>query len=142
MSKMTVTNYEILKSTSMPKGGVKAYDFAEYIGIRGNFFTDFEMTIAAQGEEKEYDNTANFVSTYNVNMYESIHLNFRCDCNNNFNTPVTYLSEYDLNGTIYSNLYIFSEENVQFYVAKYSGIIRMIKTDDFDWILIDKNVKQ
>ena len=143
--KMAVTNYEILKFAPMPKGGRKAYDFAEYIKIKGHFLTNFEVRIISQGEEIDYDNTADFRGSYSTNLP----LRFTCDQNNNFNCPDTYLAEYDVDGIVYKDVYIFnmnelsySNENLLFYVAKNIGLIRMMKVDEFDWVLTDKNIQQ
>jgi len=46
-----------------------------------------------------------------------------------------------LNGTIYKDIYVF-DKDILFYVAKHIGLIRMLKTGDFDLVLIDKNIQQ
>jgi hypothetical protein len=146
--KMVITNYETLKSTPMPKGERKAYDYAEYIKINGYFLTDFEIEIESQGTEKEYDNTACFGGTYmsSNNTHSRLPLRFYCDKNNNFTCSVTFFTEYNVNGINYSSVYIFDnlsdEENVVFYVAKNIGLIRLTKVDNFDLVLIDKNIQQ
>jgi hypothetical protein len=148
--KMMITKYDDTKIASKPLGGRKAYDFAEYIEINGLFFTDFEVRIRAQGEDTEYDNTASLSGTYEslYGTHLSLPLHFACDKNNNFNCPVTYFDKYDLNNVIYKDVYLFDIEdgiykkNTLFYVAKHAGLIRMTKIDNFDWILIDKNIQQ
>jgi hypothetical protein len=145
-TKMMITEYEITKLAPTPKGGRKAYNFAEYIEINGFFCTDFNVTIRAKRNAEEYDNTAIF-NAYIVpnraflSSYRSS-LSFECDRNNKFDCPVSYFTEYNVNNITYRNIYVFEfeEENILFYIAQYVGLIRMTKTDDFDWILIDKNI--
>jgi len=139
---MSILEYNQIKF-GYPKPYGKVHDFGESIEIRGNFLTDFDVKIRVQGMEKEDKNTAIFGGSYvsPTSNHSSIPLNFKCDQNNNFNCSITYFAEYDLNGIIYKNVYVF-DTNIQFYVAKHVGLIRMLKTDDFDWVLINKNVKQ
>ena len=149
--KMMITNNITTRFASMPGKGQKVYEFAEVIKISGYFLTDFEIKASAQEEGKEYDNTAIFRGTYTSphNTRLTIPLRFRCDANNVFDCSVEYFAEYNVSGINYSNVYVFdmddspyNTENIVFYVAKNIGIIRLIRLNDFDWVLIDKNVKQ
>jgi len=148
--KMVVTNYESLKFAPMPKGGGKAYDFAEYI----------KMDIIAGDSKKE---TSLLADRHQDNMAAGsivtpadadFSLQIRCDENNNFTPSATYLSTYVLNETTYSDVYMFNSTrnityagNVTYYVAKHIGLIRYIYQGEyqiynFDWVLINKNVQQ
>lgn len=148
--KMIITNYEARKLASMPEGGRKAYDFAEYIKIEGTFLTNFNMRIQAQGEEIDYENTASFRGTYeSIYGHSSLPLHFTCDQNNKFNCSVAYFDKYNMNGISYENMYVFdmdellySNKSILFYVAKHIGLIRMTKINEFDWVLTDKNIQQ
>jgi hypothetical protein len=138
-TKMIITEYENTKLAAMPKGGRKAYNFAEYIKINGFFCSDFNVTIRAEGEREEYDNTAIF-QAYTASDRSS--LSFECDKSNNFNCSVAFFVEYNMNNITYRNVYIFEKENTLFYVAQYVGLIRMTKIDNFDWVLVNKNIRQ
>ncbi len=146
--KMVITNYEATRLESTPKGGRRAYNFAELVDIKGYFLTDFEVRVRSQGDEEKDNNTAIFGGTYKSsnNTNSSLPLRFKCDENNNFNSSVSYFAEYNMNNIDYKNVYAFNmdenTENIIFYAAKNIGIIRMVKIDDFDWVLTDKNVLQ
>jgi hypothetical protein len=144
---MSISNYRTLKAASTPKGGQKAYDFAEHIEIKGIFFSEFEVNIEAQGDGE--DNTAVFKSHFyggDPYPYEnriSLPLYFRCDANNNFSCTVTYYETCNVAGHTYKEVYLFERDNIKFYTAKYIGFIRIIKSDSqCDFVLIDKNIVQ
>lgn len=136
--KMIVTNYDLTRFAPKPLGGRKAYDWAEWI----------EMEITVSDSKKttrlnadiDKDNTANgyiFTPTRR-------HLNIRCDENNNFIFPAsaTYLNTYTINDLTYSDVYVFNEHGVTYYVSKHIGFIRCVKSGYFDLVLIDKNILQ
>jgi len=134
--KMMVTNYDSL--VLVPKGK-NVYECSEII----------EMNILLGESEKETRLSSNLsqknigkgriATPIDANSYFSI----RCDENNNFTPPATYINTYSVNGKIYSDVYVFNDEdNITFYVSKHIGFIRCVKDNDFDWVLIDKNVQQ
>jgi len=150
---MLVTNYDSL--ILVPKGKY-VYECSEII----------EMNILVGESEKETRLSSNLsqknigkgriATPTNANSYFSI----RCDENNNFTPPATYFDTYSVNGKIYSDVYVFNDEKnitidgivcvdtITYYVSKNTGFIRCIyqckyhEPYSFDWVLIDKNVKQ
>jgi len=151
--KMVVTNYEVTKCASMPKGGRKAYVFAEDITI--NYVVDNTNT----GEtwliaDEDQDNTARgsvFVPSETL-------LSIRCNENDNFTPSATHLSTYNVNEIEYKDVYVFNVSNkihsgnitytndYTYYVAKHTGFIRCVYKCEYaehlnyDWVLINKNV--
>jgi len=153
--KMVVTNYEVTKCASMPKGGRKAYDFAEWIII--NFVVDNtnkgKTHLVA---DEDQDNTAKgsvFVPAETL-------LSIRCNENDNFTPSATHLSTYSVNEIEYKDVYVFNvsqkihsgnityTDDFTYYVAKHIGFIRCVRKCEYaehysyDWVLIDKNVIQ
>ena len=155
--KMVVTSFEILKSASMPKGGRKAYNFAEYIKME-IIVGDSKKEIRLEADEDQ-DNTLRKELSY---IYPPIGkpLSIGCDENNNFAPTATYLSTHTINETTYSDVYVFNDvknitigdivyvDNFTYYISKHIGFIRCIyqceysENYSFDWILINKNVQQ
>jgi hypothetical protein len=136
--KMVITKYEGTRIAPKPLGGRKAYEFSESIGINGVFKEYEEHVIQVGIEAKMYeDNTAMFSADYFMGE-----LSFRCDANNNFKENVSYLSQYQMNEIKYHDVYVFNYDNTTYYVAKHIGIIRFIRPDLFDLVLIDKNILQ
>jgi hypothetical protein len=140
---MNISKYEELKIVSTPKLGGQIYEGHEHITITGYLFTEFELNINAQGDTK--DNTATlrgtYISPYHNNTHYPIPLYFTCDANNHFNITVTCMPEYIL-GEKYTKVYLFEYENTNYYIARHVGLIRLHKINEFDLVLIDKNVIQ
>ncbi len=115
----------------------------EIIVLNGFFFSDFKITISTEDAGKEYDKTAIFEGiNITANGEKSVFLSFICDKKNNFNCSVMYHTEYSMSGTTYKDVYIFNQENIQYYFAKNIGLIRMVEVDNFDLVLIDKSIFQ
>jgi hypothetical protein len=138
-TKMMITEYEITKLAPKPLGGRKAYDFVEVIIIDGLYkgYEEYKIQISIEAEMNE-DNTAQFFGDY----FDESRLFFKCNANNNFNENVSYLSQYQMNEIKYHGVYVFNYDNTTYYVAKHIGIIRFIRPDLFDLVLIDKNIVQ
>jgi len=151
--KMLVTNYDATKSASMPKGGRKAYNFAEYITI--NYVVDSTNKGETHLEaDEDQDNSAKgsvFVPAETL-------LSIRCNNNNNFTPSATHLSIYTVNEIEYKDVYVFNvskklqsgnityTDDYTYYVAKHTGFIRCVRKCgyaehySYDWVLINKNV--
>ncbi len=138
MQKMVVTGYEITKLASMPEGGRKAYNFAEYIKMEvivGN--SKKETRLQA---EVDQDNTlGEGLSCIYTPIGKPLYLS--CDKNNNFTPSAIHLSTYTVNETTYSDVYVFNNNSITYYASKYVGFVRC-ECNKFDLVLIDKNVQQ
>ena len=144
--KMVITIYKEEKRAPQPKGNKKTYDYQEYIEMNGFFLRKFIISIGALGKEEEYDNTAGFWGDY---VSVTLPLQFRYDKDKCFNCSVKCLAEYTVSDIVYKNVYIFfmkdlkyDDKDIEYYVAKHIGLIRIKQDGGFDWILIDKNVQQ
>ena len=154
---MVVTNYEILKSTPMPLGGRKAYDFAEYIKM-DIIVGDSKKEIQLEADRNQNNTLKKGVSFIYPPIGEPLYIG--CDQDNNFTPSAMYLNNYTLNEMTYSDVYVFNVtrninsssityvDDFTYYVSKYIGFIRCIyqceyhENYSFDWVLIDKNVQQ
>lgn len=138
---MNITDYDVSKFAPKPKGGKKTYEWGEHIEISGSFFNEFKITIETEGVEK--DNTAVFHGTYisSNGPHSTLPLRFKCDAGNNFDIDVKYLSECILNER-YIDVYLFKYGNIEYYISKHMGLIRLHKENEFDLVLTSKNVVQ
>jgi hypothetical protein len=142
---MSISNYE-QTAYGYPKLYGKVRNFGETI--------KFDITIVnlSQSEsvshsgttwlkaEIEQDNTLKDVSSHIFTPVKT-YLSLGCDENNHFSISVTYLNTYELNGTTYSDVYMFNINNIIYYVARYIGFVRCVQYDNFDLVLIDKTIK-
>jgi len=141
--KMVITNYETFKSA--PKSVRKTYDFAEYI-IMCITLENITHTSFVRGETHllsniEQDNSLLKESSIFTPIEKK--LSIGCDKNNKFSPSATYLRTYTINENTYSDVYVFnSKDNIDFYVSKHIGFIRCKKDNKYDFILIEKSVKQ
>jgi len=146
--KMVITNYEITRwGAVLPEGIGKVYDIAE--GIEIDIAIENSMQSSIRNSKtiltsflgnKYQDNTAEGNVTTPV---ENFSLRIHCDENNIFTPSAIYLSTYTLNENTYSDVYVFnSKDNIDFYASKHIGFIRCKKDNKYDFILIEKNVKQ
>jgi len=148
--KMIVTNFEVRKFAPEPKGGQgKIYDYAESIHLN---FTVENMELSLFNNcktwlmaDRHQNNTLNGMYISTPAMYNTLHcteFSFHCDGSNNFIPSAAYLSNYTVNGVDYSDVYVFNESTVNYYVSKHVGFIRCVDYGYFDLVLIDKNVQQ
>lgn len=148
--KMVVTNYEIRKFGGGKQKRGKIYDWAEDIEM-GITIENIAQSLSVKGRtwlkaDIYKDNTLNgmYITTPVKTIYSTRcdELSLNCDENNNFTPSATYLSNYTVNGTNYSDVYVFNKYNTTYYVSKHIGFIRCMYDNDFDWVLIDKNIQQ
>jgi hypothetical protein len=153
----------------IPKGNRKVNDIAEGIEIDVTI-EDLMQSLSKKGRTiltsklgiKHQDNTAegSVLTPANTKFIIS------CDENNNFvpcvtyNTTqyISYLNTYTIDETTYSDVYVFNiveniiagsyKDDYTYYVSKQTGFIRCLRQceyenyDNFDLVLIDKNVLQ
>ena len=162
--RMVVTKYETTRIGSK-YAMRKTKDWEEIIkmqisieNVMQSFFANGQTCF---GAEVDQDNTAEGGIFTPANTTFSI----RCDANNNFvqgvyNTTqtISYLSTYTVNGTTYSDVYVFNiieniiggtyKDDFTYYVSKHVGFIRCVrqceypKYFNFDLVLINKKIQQ
>ena len=138
---MTIIYYKESKLCGL-KGAYRSASCGELIRIAGTFLRDFDISLTTIGYRRS--NTANIESFKNKDENQLLFI-FTCDENNNFDVidgSVTFLQTYQLNEDIYANVYLFEVKNSKYYIAQNVGAIRVIKTSIFDYVLINKNLKQ
>jgi len=136
--KMVVIKYETFESAPEPKGGKKAYDFAELIKMEILIGDSKKRTQLESGVDQ--DNTLKGLSWIYTPTGEPLHIH--CDENNNFTPSATYLDTYSVNGTTYHSVYVFGVGGASYYVSKHNGFIRCEKIGKYDLVLINKNIQQ
>jgi hypothetical protein len=138
---MIVTNYEAHKMGMLKcKHNIS---YSEVIKMSVTFLQriDVVFTPISNSRNNTADNTM-FATQENPFPFTLI-----CDENDNFDIydggSVKFMPIYQLNiNEEYSNVYLFEYSNSKYYIAKYIGPIRMVKTGTFDYVLINKNIKQ
>jgi hypothetical protein len=151
--KMVITNYEIRQFAPEPMGRKKTSDFAESIyidfSVENTILSLFIKGRTWLKADIDRDNTLDgmHIATPAIKNTSSCReFSIRCDENNNFRPTVTYLSNYTVNDTNYSDVYVFTvpEYETTYYVSKHVGFIRCVLLGPFgfDLVLIDKNIQQ
>ncbi len=138
--RMLISNYEATRLASMPKGRRRAYNWAEYIEMKITIENFGSGTTKLEADEDQ-DNTLRKGVSYIYTPTEEF-LYISCDENTNFVPSPTYLTTYTVNETIYSDVYVFHQDDVSYYVSKHIGFIRCVKNNYLDLVLTDKNVQQ
>jgi hypothetical protein len=134
--KILVTNYEATR-LGYPKPYGKTRDWGECIEI------DFIIE-NSKGGETVLNASVGEINTAKGRVFTPTNsfLSIYCNENNIFKSIPTYIGTYMVNETTYPDVYVFNEGDVTYYVSKHIGFIRCVKNNDFDLVLIDKNVQQ
>lgn len=147
--KMIITKYETLKFGGGKSKRGKVYDFAEDIKMEFTVENTSQL-LFVKGKtwlkaDIGCDNTLDgmYISTPAIdNTLRCTEFSLSCDKNNNFHPSATYLSTYIVGEATYSDVYVFNQNKITYYVSKHIGFIRCVENNYFDLVLINKNVVQ